>query len=146
MFSLEMLFPPHFFSSKKAACCSVVSYCTFKFSKHELQRTPPFFSHWRVRLYVVRIIVVEQKWVHTLNQSRRFGRLYACCISPTQVFNKMIWFIPLEVNNFGHGSAAWCVIWETLSEVLWGRYHHRCMKYYMIGFFCGYNTWLWAFC
>lgn len=78
----------------------------------------PFCFHWCVRSHVLRIVMVEHKWVHKLSQTRRFGRLYACCISLTQVFNKMIWFIPLEVNNFGHESAAGCVIWKMLSKAL----------------------------
>lgn len=57
---------------------------------------------------------------HKLNQSRRFGRLYLCCISSTQVFNKIIWFIPLKVNNFGHKSAAWCAIWEQYTPLQMG--------------------------
>lgn len=47
----------------------------------------PFCFHWCVRSHVIRIVMVEHKWVHKLSQTR-FGRLYACCISPTQVFNK----------------------------------------------------------
>lgn len=48
-------------------------------------------------------------------QSRKFARLYTCC-SPTQVFNKMIWFIPLEVNNLS---------WLCYLNILWWRCHYK---------------------
>lgn len=136
------------FHSEKAACCSVLSFCTFKFSKNESPRTPclsPIFlssSHWCVRLHNIIAVMAEHKRVHKFNQSGGFGRLYSCCISPTQVFNKMIWFILLEVNNFTHESAAWCVTWETLSEVT----SLQIDDIMITKSFYGHNRWVWAVC
>lgn len=63
---------------------------------------PLFFSLICTIRFLV-IVMVEHKGGLTLkeftNSIQKVGRLYTCC-SLTQVFNKVIWFIPLEANNF----------------------------------------------